>query len=172
LPVSGRFSAEQRLIYDLVYKAQRAALAMLRPGIEFMAPNREAMRVLTEGLCELGILKVKPEFALQEDQQLYRRYTLHNISHMLGLDVHDCPAAKPESYKAGKLRPGMVFSCEPGLYFQKDDLTVPERFRGIGIRIEEDVLVTSDGHRNLTAAVPAKADDVEAWMERIWRESK
>jgi len=171
LPLSGRFSAEQRLIYELVHKAQRAAMDMIRPGIEYLAPNREAMRVLTEGLCELGILKVKPEFALQEDQQLYRRYTLHNISHMLGLDVHDCPAAKPENYKLCTLKPGLVFSNEPGLYFQKDDLTVPERFRGIGVRIEDDVMVTADGCRNLSGAIPTTADDVEAWLARLWNES-
>lgn len=172
LPVSGRFSSEQRLIYDLVLRAQRTAMQMLRPGLEFMAPNREAMRVLTEGLYELGILKVKPEVALDEEQQLYKRYTLHNISHMLGLDVHDCPSSRPEKYKGCILEPGLVFSCEPGLYFQKDDLTVPERFRGIGVRLEDDVMVTADGHRNLSAAIPIEAEDVEAWMERLWREAE
>ncbi len=170
LPISGRFSPEQRLVYDLVYKAQRAAMRMLRPGIEFLAPNREAMRILAEGLYELGILKVRPEIALDEQQQLYKRYTLHNISHMLGLDVHDCAGARVEKYKECVLEPGLVFSCEPGLYFQKDDLTVPERLRGIGVRIEDDVLVTTDGYRNLSAAIPAEAGEVEAWMERLWRE--
>jgi Xaa-Pro aminopeptidase len=171
LPISGRFSPEQRLIYDLVLEAQRAAMQMLRPGIEFMAPNREAMRILTEGMYELGILTVKPEVALDEEQQLYKRYTLHNISHMLGLDVHDCPSSRHEKYKGCILEPGLVFSCEPGLYFQKDDLTVPERFRGIGVRIEDDVMVTADGFRNLSAAIPVEAEEVEAWMERLWRES-
>jgi Xaa-Pro aminopeptidase len=170
LPLSGRFSPEQRIVYDLVRKAQRAAMEMLRPGLEFLEPNRVAMRILTEGLCELGILKVDPEFALRDDQQLYRRYTLHNISHMMGLDVHDCPAARPENYRLCILKPGLVFSCEPGLYFQKDDLTVPERFRGIGVRIEDDVMVTADGYRNLSAAIPVEADDVEAWMARLWSE--
>ncbi len=170
LPISGRFSPEQRQIYDLVYKAQRAAMRMLRPGIEFLAPNREAMRILTEGLYELGILKVRPEVALDENQQLYKRYTLHNISHMLGLDVHDCASARVSKYKECILEPGLVFSCEPGLYFQKDDLTVPERFRGIGVRIEDDVMVTADGYRNLSGDIPAEADEVEAWMERLWRE--
>jgi Xaa-Pro aminopeptidase len=171
LPLSGRFSPEQRLIYDLVLRAQRVAMQMLRPGLEFMAPNREAMRILTEGLYELGILKVKPELALDDEQQLYKRYTLHNISHMLGLDVHDCPSSRPEKYKGCMLEPGLVFSCEPGLYFQKDDLTVPERFRGIGVRIEDDVMVTAEGYRNLSAAIPVEAEEVEAWMERLWRES-
>jgi Xaa-Pro aminopeptidase len=168
LPVSGRFTAEQRIIYDLVHEAQQAAMAMLRPGIDFMAPNREGMRILTLGLCELGILRVPAEEALDPERQLYRRYTLHNISHMLGLDVHDCPSAHPENYKFGQLQPGLVLTVEPGLYFQRDDLTVPERFRGIGVRIEDDVLITEDGYRNLSAAIPATADEVEAWMERVW----
>ncbi len=170
LPLSGRFSPEQRAVYDLVYKASRAALAVVRPGIDFMEPNRVAMRVLTEGLIALGILGVSLEEALREDRQLYRRYTLHNISHMLGLDVHDCAAARQEAYKFGRLRPGMVFTIEPGLYFQQDDLTVPERFRGIGVRIEDDVVCTVDGVRNLSANIPTSADDVEAWMARLARD--
>lgn len=167
LPLSGRFSPEQRAVYDLVYRASRAALAVVRPGIDFMEPNRVAMRVLAEGLITLGILRVPLEDALRDDRQLYRRYTLHNISHMLGLDVHDCAAARQEAYKFGRLRPGMVFTIEPGLYFQQDDLTVPERFRGIGVRIEDDVVCTTDGVRNLSAGIPTSADDVEAWMARL-----
>jgi Xaa-Pro aminopeptidase len=170
LPLSGRFSPEQRAVYDLVYKASRAALAVVRPGLDFMEPNRVAMRVLAAGLIELGILKVSLEEALREDRQLYRRYTLHNISHMLGLDVHDCAAARQEAYKFGHLRPGMVFTIEPGLYFQQDDLTVPERFRGIGVRIEDDVVCTEHGVRNLSAAIPTSADDVEAWMARLLKD--
>ena len=83
--------------------------------------------------------------ALRDENQFYKRYSLHNVSHMLGLDVHDCAAARAEAYKFGKLAPGMVLTVEPGLYFQPDDLTVPERYRGIGVRIEDDVLVTETG---------------------------
>ncbi|MBI3893884.1 MAG: aminopeptidase P N-terminal domain-containing protein, partial [Candidatus Wallbacteria bacterium] len=110
LPLSGRFSAEQRLVYDLVYRAQREAMASVRPGVEFLEPNRVAMRILAAGLADMGILKVSPDEALREDRQLYRRYTLHNVSHMLGLDVHDCARARQESYKLGRLAPGMVLT--------------------------------------------------------------
>jgi len=164
LPVSGRFAPDQRRLYDLVRRAQRAAIAEVRPGAAFLDPHRAAMRVLAEGLEELGVLPVSAEEALAEDRQLHRRYTLHGTSHMLGLDVHDCAQAREEEYRGGKLRPGHVLTVEPGLYFQPDDLTVPERWRGIGIRIEDDVLVTEDGCRVLSAALPGDADDIERWM--------
>ncbi|HZS35956.1 MAG TPA: M24 family metallopeptidase, partial [Polyangia bacterium] len=167
IPISGRFSVEQRRVYELVLEAQRAAMAVVRPGVDFLEPNRVAMAILARGLVELGVLRVSAAEALREDRQLYKRYTLHNVSHMLGLDVHDCARARQEAYKFGKLRAGMVLTVEPGLYFQADDLTVPEKLRGIGVRIEDDVLVTSDGHRNLSAEIPAGADDVEAWMASL-----
>jgi Xaa-Pro aminopeptidase len=168
LPISGRFGREQRVVYDLVHEAQRAAFAEVVPGADFMAPNKAAMRVLAEGLSRLGILRGSVEEALAEEKQFYKRYSLHNVSHMLGLDVHDCAAARKEAYKFGKLRPGMVLTVEPGLYFQEDDLTVPEAFRGIGVRIEDDVVVTGTGHENLSAGIPSSASDVEAWMARVW----
>lgn len=169
LPISGKFSKEQRKIYDLVRKAQLAAYAMVKPGNDFMDPNRAAMKVLAKGLEKLGILKTTAEEALKDEHQFYRRYSLHNVSHMLGLDVHDCAQARQEVYKFGKLKPGMVLTVEPGLYFQEDDLTVPEKYRGIGVRIEDDVLVTEDGMRNLSEHIPADADDVEAWMKKVWK---
>jgi Xaa-Pro aminopeptidase len=164
LPVSGRFSADQRRLYELVHRAQQAGIAEVRPGAAFLAPHQAAMRVLAEGLEELGILGVSAEEALAEDRQLYRRYTLHGTSHMLGLDVHDCSHAREEEYRGGNLRPGHVLTVEPGLYFQADDLTVPEALRGIGIRIEDDVLVTEDGCRVLSAGLPSEADELERWM--------
>ncbi len=88
---------------------------------------------------------------------------------MLGLDVHDCAQARQEVYKFGKLKPGMVLTVEPGLYFQVDDLTVPEPYRGIGVRIEDDVLVTAKGMRNLSRAIPSEAGAVEAWMSKVWK---
>jgi Xaa-Pro aminopeptidase len=166
IPVSGRFTAEQREVYQLVLDAQTAAMAEVRPGAPFMAPHRAAMRVLAEGLHRLGILTVEPEVAVRRDQQLHRRWTIHGTSHMLGLDVHDCNSARDEQYH-GELKPGYVLTIEPGLYFQPDDLTVPERYRGIGVRIEDDVLVTDDGHRNLSDALPRDPDDVEAWVARL-----
>jgi Xaa-Pro aminopeptidase len=163
LPVNGRFTDRQREVYTLVYEAQEAALAECRPGSEFLAPHRAAMRVLAHGLERLGVLH-DAEAALAEDDQRYRRYTLHGVSHMLGLDVHDCAHARDERYRHGTMEPGWVLTVEPGLYFQPDDLTVPQDLRGIGVRIEDDVLITEDGHRNLSAALPRDPDGVEAWM--------
>ncbi|MES2640886.1 MAG: aminopeptidase P family protein [Myxococcota bacterium] len=171
LPVSGTFTPPQRRIYELVWRAQRAALAAVRPGADFLEPNRAAMKVLAEGLFNLGIMKVSPEEALREDRQLYKRWTLHNVSHMLGIDVHDCAKARQESYKFGKLEAGMVLTIEPGLYFQPDDETVAEEYRGIGIRIEDDVVVTADGCENLSAHIPTGMSDVEAWIAGLWAEA-
>ncbi|MFN2460457.1 MAG: aminopeptidase P family protein [Candidatus Velthaea sp.] len=168
LPVGGRFSDEQRAIYSLVFEAQNAGFAACAPGNDFMAPNAAAMRVLAYGLERLGILPMRAEDALREQNQFYKRYSLHNVSHMLGLDVHDCAAARRETYKYGKLQPGMVLTVEPGLYLQPDDLTVPERFRGIGVRIEDDVVITPDGYRNLSAALPRDPHAIEAWMRDVW----
>ena len=163
LPVSGRFTDRQREVYTLVYEAQEAALAECRPGKDFLDPHRAAMRVLAHGLQRLGVLE-DAEAALAEDDQRYRRYTLHGVSHMLGLDVHDCAHARDEHYRHGALQPGYVLTVEPGLYFQPDDLTVPEDLRGIGVRIEDDVLITEDGCRNLSDALPRDPDGVERWM--------
>ncbi len=169
MPVNGTFSPAQRRIYDLVYAAQSAGIAAVRPGVKFMAPHEAAMEVLAQGLFDLGILKEDPQYALRKDRQLHRRYTLHGTSHMLGIDVHDCANARNEDY-LGDLHEGYVLTVEPGLYFQENDLTVPEEYRGIGVRIEDDVLVTADGARNLSAALPRSSADVEAWMAEIWRE--
>jgi Xaa-Pro aminopeptidase len=172
LPISGKFSKEQREIYELVLEAQERAIEAVNPGNDFMEPNRVAMRVLAEGLHALGILKMAPEEALEDEHQFYKRYSLHNVSHMLGLDVHDCAQARQETYKYGRLKPGMVLTVEPGLYFQKDDLTVPAKYRGIGVRIEDDVLVTARGCRVLSEAIPRSVQDVEAWMKRLWKEKR
>ncbi len=167
LPISGKFSKEQREVYDLVRAAQVAAFRAVKPGVDFLEPNRVAMRVLAEGLERLGIL-ASAENALRDENQFYKRYSLHNISHMLGLDVHDCAQARQEAYKFGKLKPGMVLTVEPGLYFQLDDETVPAKYRGIGVRIEDDVVVTEKGMQNLSANIPADADAVEAWIASLW----
>jgi Xaa-Pro aminopeptidase len=169
LPISGKFTREQRTIYDLVLQAQHAAMALVKPGNDFMAPNKAAMEVLAHGLERLGILPTSAQEALKEENQFYRRYSLHNVSHMLGLDVHDCAQARAENYKYGQLQAGMVLTVEPGLYFQTDDTTVPVKYRGIGVRIEDDVVVTAKGCRNLSAILPSEADEVEAWMRRIWK---
>ena len=108
-----------------------------------------------------------PAEALDPESKVYARWTLHGTSHMLGMDVHDCGQAAPESYAKGELAEGMVLTVEPGLYFQADDLLVPEELRGIGIRIEDDVQVTADGARNLSAALPRTVEDIEEWMGRL-----
>ena len=169
MPINGTFSPAQRRIYDLVYEAQSAGIAAVKPGAKFMDPHEAAMKVLAQGLFDLGILKEEPEYALRKDRQLHRRYTLHGTSHMLGIDVHDCANAREEFYH-GDLEEGYVLTVEPGLYFQSNDLTVPEEYRGIGVRIEDDVLVTADGSRNLSAGLPRAADVVEAWMADLWSE--
>ncbi|GAW52270.1 Xaa-Pro aminopeptidase [Nocardioides sp. PD653] len=164
IPVDGRFTDLQRELYDLVFHAQEAGIAAVRPGVPFAATHEAAMEVLAHGLGDLGLLPVSVEEALDPDSKVYSRWTLHGTSHMLGMDVHDCGQAAPEAYAKGELAEGMVLTVEPGLYFQEDDLLVPEELRGIGIRIEDDILVTADGSRNLSAALPRTSTDVEAWM--------
>ena len=137
------------------------------PGQPSAQPHRAAMTVLVRGLDELGLLPVSQEEALSPESLVYTRWTLHGTSHMLGLDVHDCAVADKGIYPGGELEEGMVLTVEPGLYFQEDDLLVPEELRGIGIRIEDDVLVTADGVRNLSEALPREPDEIEAWMARL-----
>ncbi|WP_336047620.1 aminopeptidase P family protein [Streptomyces sp. CA2R101] len=162
LPVNGRYTDLQRTIYDAVYEAQEAGIAAVKPGAAYRDFHDAAQRVLTEKLVEWGLVEGPVERVLELGLQ--RRWTLHGTGHMLGLDVHDCAAARTEHYVNGTLEPGMVLTVEPGLYFQADDLTVPEEYRGIGVRIEDDILVTDDGNRNLSAALPRRSDEVEAWM--------
>jgi Xaa-Pro aminopeptidase len=168
LPISGTFTPEQREIYTLVWEAQRAAMEAVKPGNDFLEPNRRAMAVLARGLIDLGIVRGSLDEVLDPERQPYRRYTLHNVSHMLGLDVHDCARARAETYRYGALRAGMALTVEPALYFQPDDATVPEAFRGIGVRIEDDVVVTPAGYENLSSALPSQPDEVEAWIAGIW----
>ena len=167
MPINGTFSPAQRRIYDLVLAAQVAGIEAVKPGAAFMAPNDAAKKVLAEGLFELGILREEPEQALRRDRQLHRRYTRHGVSHMLGIDVHDCANARNDVY-LGELREGYVLTVEPGLYFQTNDLTVPEEYRGIGVRIEDDILVTATGSRNLSSALPRTAEEVQEWMATLW----
>ncbi|MFG2284812.1 aminopeptidase P family protein [Streptomyces sp. NPDC048595] len=162
LPISGRYTDLQRKIYDAVYEAQEAGIAAVKPGAAYRDFHDAAQQVLTEKLVEWGLVEGPVERVLELGLQ--RRWTLHGTGHMLGLDVHDCAAARTEAYVDGTLEPGMVLTVEPGLYFQADDLTVPEEYRGIGVRIEDDILVTEDGNRNLSAGLPRRSDEVEAWM--------
>ncbi|HEY3530843.1 MAG TPA: aminopeptidase P family protein [Nocardioides sp.] len=164
LPIDGTYSSLQRELYDLVYAAQEAGIGAVKPGEPFVAAHHAAMDVLAHGLESLKLLPCSAEEALDPGSGVYARWTLHGVSHMLGLDVHDCGKAAPESYKKGTLAEGMVLTVEPGLYFQADDLLVPEEMRGIGIRIEDDILVTAEGAKNLSGSLPRSAAEVEEWM--------
>ncbi|WP_233594836.1 aminopeptidase P family protein [Amycolatopsis sp. WAC 04169] len=161
-PISGTFTELQRKIYDAVHDALEAAIAAVEPGARFRDYHEAAERTLAERLVEWGLLEGPAHRVLELG--LSRRYTLHGAGHMIGLDVHDCSGAPREDYVDGVLKAGMVLTVEPGLYFQPDDLTVPEQYRGIGVRIEDDILVTEDGRENLTAALPRSADEVENWV--------
>lgn len=168
LPVSGRFTDVQRRVYEAVREAADAGFAAAKPGVKFRAVHEAAMQVIAHRVAEWGLLPVTAEAALDADTGgQHRRYMVHGTSHHLGIDVHDCAQARREMYYDGVLEPGMVFTIEPGLYFQIDDLTVPEEYRGIGVRIEDDVVVTADGVENLSAAIPRTADEVEAWVARL-----
>ncbi|WP_327176751.1 aminopeptidase P family protein [Streptomyces sp. NBC_01335] len=163
LPINGTFSPLQRKIYDAVHAAQEAGIAAVKPGADFRDFHDAAQRVLAEHLVAWGLLgDLTVEKVLELGLQ--RRWTLHGTGHMLGMDVHDCAAARTETYVNGTLEPGMCLTVEPGLYFQADDLTVPEEYRGIGVRIEDDILVTEDGNRNLSDKLPRSSDEVETWI--------
>lgn len=168
LPVSGTFTDVQRRVYETVREAADAAFAAAQVGVRFRDVHAAAMTVIAARTAEWGLLPVTAEEALDADNGgQHRRYMVHGTSHHLGIDVHDCAQARREMYYDGILAPGMVFTIEPGLYFQIDDLTVPAELRGIGVRIEDDILMTEDGPVNLSAGIPRTADEVEAWIARL-----
>jgi len=167
LPVSGSFTEVQRAVYEAVLEAADAAFAVARPGTRFRELNAAAMEVVARRLAAWGLLPGTVEESLHPDGQFHRRWMIHGTSHHLGLDVHDCAQARREMYLDAELVPGMVFTIEPGLYFMPGDLRVPEAFRGIGVRIEDDVLVTEDGCENLSAMLPRTVQGIEAWMASL-----
>jgi Xaa-Pro aminopeptidase len=172
MPVTGEWSADQRRIYQAVLEAQAAGIAEVKSGADFLAAHRAAMWVLADHLHQWGILDVPAEIACGEDPErpgagAHRRYTLHGTSHMLGIDVHDCALAREQTYRDGALAAGYVLTVEPGLYFQVNDLTVPQELRGIGIRIEDDVLVTNADAVNLSSSLPREPDEITAWMREV-----
>jgi Xaa-Pro aminopeptidase len=164
VPVSGTFTPLQRQVYDIVYASQQAGIDFIKPGVSFKDVHRTCMRVLAEGLADLGLLPVSVDEAMDETSTVYRRWTLHGFGHMLGIDVHDCSNARKENYRNGTLNEGYVLTVEPGLYFQPEDELVPAELRGVGIRIEDDVLVTPAGAVNLSSGLPRRADEVETWL--------
>ena len=167
LPVNGIFSPSQRALYMLVYEAQLAGFAAVKPGALFSDINKACQAVLAQGLADMGVLTVSAEESLKPEVGLHRRWTLHGVSHHLGLDVHDCAQARKEMYLDAPLREGMVLTVEPGLYIQPDDELFAPEYRGIGIRIEDDVVVTADGYRNLSENIPRHPDDIEKWMQTL-----
>ncbi|HJQ00743.1 MAG TPA: aminopeptidase P family protein [Jatrophihabitans sp.] len=164
LPVSGTFSNAQRDVYDIVYASRTAGLAAMAPGAAFRDIHLTCMRVLAEGLHDIGLLPGSVDEAMDPSSQVYRRWTLHGFGHMLGLDVHDCGHARPEAYSNGILRENYVLTMEPGLYLQPHDELVPAELRGIGVRLEDDVLVTGTGTRLLTQALPTASAEIESWL--------
>jgi Xaa-Pro aminopeptidase len=167
LPVNGTFTDAQREVYEAVLDAADAAIAAVRPGATYKGVHEAAMAVIADRLHGWGLLPGTVEESLASEGQFHRRWMVHGTSHHLGLDVHDCSQARRERYADAVLTPGMVFTVEPGLYFRSDDLLAPARFRGIGVRIEDDVLVTEDGCENLTRALPRAASAVECWMASL-----
>lgn len=165
LPISGTFTPAQRAVYDAVLAAQNAGIQAARAGATFSAVHEAAIRVVAEHLHAWGILPVSVEESLDPATGgQHRRWMVHGTSHHLGLDVHDCAQARREFYRDGTLRPGMVITVEPGIYFKSTDLLVPEEFRGIGVRIEDDILITPDEPLLLSGALPREAEAVEAWL--------
>ena len=160
-PVNGEFTPEQRAVYEVVLEANLAAIAKVVPGNHWNDPHDAAVKVVTQGLVKLGLLKGRP--ATLEKDGAYKKFFMHRTGHWLGMDVHDVG-----DYKVGDewrvLEPGMVMTIEPGIYIGPEMRGVPKRFRGIGIRIEDDVAVTRTGHEVLTSKAPKDPDDIEAVM--------
>jgi len=161
-PVSGKFSEPQKQLYQLVLDAQAAAIEQIKPGLPWNAAHDASVEVLTKGLVELGLLKGKVKKLIKDEK--YKQFYMHRIGHWLGMDVHDVGDYKiDQSWRL--LLPGMVLTVEPGLYIPADCKNVEEKWRGIGIRIEDDILVTSDGHEILTIAVPKTIAEIESVMQ-------
>ena len=160
-PVSGQFSTEQRAIYDVVLEAQRAAIAKVRPGNTWNQPHDATVRVITKGLIKLGLLCGKERELIKAEA--FREFYMHRAGHWLGLDVHDVGEYRVDG-RWRQLEPGMALTIEPGIYIAAHNTKVPKRWRGIGVRIEDDVVVTEQGCDVLTGGVPKRADEIEALM--------
>jgi Xaa-Pro aminopeptidase len=161
LPANGRFSARQAVLYQLVLDAQLEAIKAIRPGASFADPHDRAVRILTEGMVRLGLLTGEIDKLIEESE--YRKFYMHRTSHWLGMDVHDAgPYKVADEWR--RLEPGMVLTVEPGIYIAEDSEGVDPAYLGIGIRIEDDVLVTQSGHEVLSAAVPKTIEEVEGAM--------
>ena len=158
-PVSGAFDGFQRMIYDLVLRSQMEAIAMIRPGLEWHEMHECTVRVITEGLVDMGVLDGPVEKAIED--KTFKKFFMHGTGHWLGIDVHDVGAYAREGEKSRRLEAGMVFTVEPGIYFHPEEEASPADFGGIGVRIEDDVLVTEDGCEVLTAYAPKEPEELE-----------
>jgi Xaa-Pro aminopeptidase len=161
-PINGRYSPAQREIYDLVLKAQMACVEMVRPGVTHDQLKQHSIEVLTEGMVELGLLKGKPEELIKEKK--HEKFYMHGLGHMLGIDVHDV-GRYYFGQESRALEPGVVMTVEPGIYVSPNSEDVPEKYLGIGVRIEDDVLCTNNGPRVLTHKVPKHAEEIEELIQ-------
>ena len=166
-PVNGKFTQAQRNIYMIVYKAQQAGIAAITPGARFRDIHNACMVEIARGAQELGVLPISAEESLLAENGLHRRWQFHGSGHHLCIDVHDCAHARKEQYSDALLEPGMILTVEPGFYVQPDDTLFPEEYRGIGVRIEDDILVTESGAKILSNALPRHPDEVEAYMAKL-----
>jgi Xaa-Pro aminopeptidase len=160
-PVGGRFTGTGRAVYEVVLAAQEAALAECRPGATLPAIHKTAVRTLIEGMISLKLVEGTVDDIFKDES--YKPWYMHGTSHWLGLDVHDV-GTYAHGKTPRKLEPGMVFTIEPGLYVREDDENAPESLRGLGVRIEDDVVITEDGHENLNTSIPKRIPDIEAWV--------
>jgi Xaa-Pro aminopeptidase len=160
-PVNGRYSTEQAAIYDIVLAAQDAAIKTIAPGVTFDQANKAAIEAITQGLVDLGILVGEVDSLIAEGA--YRDFYMHSVSHWLGMDVHDVGDYKVDSHWR-VYEPGMVLTIEPGVYISAENMQVDKKWRGIGVRIEDDILVTKKGHDILTDGVPKQRDQIEQLM--------
>jgi Xaa-Pro aminopeptidase len=157
-PISGKFSKAQQAIYEIVLEANKKAIDEIKVGHPWNNPGDMAVKVLTQGLIDIGLLKGSVQDNIET--KAYRRFYMHSIGHWLGLDVHDVGSYMQDG-KYLEFKPGMCTTIEPGLYISKDDVGVPEEYRGIGVRIEDDILVTNNGVENLTHSVPKEVEELE-----------
>jgi Xaa-Pro aminopeptidase len=162
-PINGKFSKAQREIYDVVLETQMSCVEMVRPGVTHDDIKTHSVEMLTEGMVRLGLLKGEPEQLIRDEK--YKQFYMHGLGHMLGIDVHDVGRYYYDK-QSRALEPGVVMTVEPGLYVSPNTKDIPEKYLGIGVRIEDDVLCTSDGPRVLTSKVPKQPDDIEKLMAR------
>jgi Xaa-Pro aminopeptidase len=162
-PANGKFSEAQKAIYGVVLKAQKAVIEASKPGVTFKELHKMDLRLLVEGMIEIGLLDGTADEVIEN--KTYQDYFMHNTGHWLGLDVHDMGNYMADG-ESIELKPGMVFTVEPGIYVNSKS-KAPEKFRGIGIRIEDDIVITESGNKNLTAAVPKEISEIEALMNKV-----